>query len=157
MPRPEIARRVGRSLHAVTHYAYRMGWSQHSPSETYDLLTEIEKSYIAGIIDGEGHIEIGLGKVGVSKQTRWSVSVVVANTHFGLLEWMQRRLPGSYINTRQRRNPKPQWRPIWSLRIHRRGSVRALLTQILPYLVVKRERAMEAIAAIDGIHNRQWR
>jgi hypothetical protein len=157
MPRPEIAARLGKSLDAVTHYAYRYGWSQREPAQTYEHLTSEELAYIAGIIDGEGHIEIGLGKIGVTKQTRHAVSIVVANTHFGLLDWLRRRLPGSYIRPRVLVKAKPHWKPQWYLRLHRRGSVQSLLTQVLPHLIVKRERALEALAAIDGIRNRQWR
>jgi hypothetical protein len=124
---------------------------------TYEYLTPEETAYIAGIIDGEGHIEIGLGKKTVSKQTRHAVSVVISNTDFELLAWLTQRLPGSYIRQRVYTKGKPHWKPAWTLRLHRRGSVKSLLTQVLPYLIVKRKRALAAIAAIDGIHNRQWR
>lgn len=157
MPHDEIAARLGKSVNTINMYAWRYGWSQKDPAPTFDTLTQEELCYIAGIVDGEGHIEIGLGKVSVSKQTKHAVTIGVTNTHFGLLDWMQRRLPGALIRPHIRVKTKPHWKPQWCLRIHRRGSVRALLTALLPYLIVKRERALEAIAAIDGIRNRQWR
>jgi len=158
LPKAEIASRLGKTLYAVTTYAYRHGWSQHAPASTYQHLTEAEKAYIAGIVDGEGHIEIGIGRGRTSKPARYTVSVVISNTDYGLLDWLQRRLPGSYINERVHgKNRKPHWKPAWTLRLHRRGSVLSLLTELLPYLIVKRTRALEAMTAIRGIRSQQWR
>ena len=152
-----IAKQLGKSLYAVTHYGYRQGWSRHAPANVFDQLTPEEKAYIAGIIDGEGHIEIRLGGTTVTGRKPYSISIIVANTDYGLLDWLQRRLPGSYIREKIYRAGKAHWKPAWTLRLHRRGSVRALLMQVLPYMVVKRVRAMEAIHAIDTIKKSYWR
>lgn len=157
LPRVEIANLLGKSLSAVTGYAYRHGLSRRSPALTYETLTDLEKAYIAGIVDGEGHIEIGLNVETRKPHTRYAISVVVTNTDYGLLDWLQRRLPGSYIREKHYAAPKAHWKPAWSLRLHRRGSVKSLLQELLPYLIVKRDRALAALHAIDSIKSRQWR
>ncbi len=155
MPKAEIADRLGKSLNAVKHYAYRYGWSQHEPASTYEHLTEAEKAYIAGIVDGEGHIEIGVGRRQRTRRNQYAVQVVISNTDFALHEWLARRIHGGTI--REVNHGHANWKRSWVFVVRRRGSVRSLLTELLPHLVVKRTRALEALAAIASIKRRQWR
>lgn len=157
MSKSDIARALGKSLDAVTHYAYRHGWSRHTPAPTYEHLTEAEKAYIAGIVDGEGHIEIGIGKATRTGSSRYSVAVVIANTDYELLAWVREHLPGGYVREKTWHGVKAHWKKQWFFRLDRRGSVLSLLTLLRPYLIVKRQRADEAIEAIQSIRAPQWR
>lgn len=156
MPRQEIAEHLGLKLPTIVCHASRLGISKRSEAARYDHLTSDEKAYIAGIVDGEGHFDTRI-EVKRKGGGNYTVSLVVVNTHYGLLDWMRRRLPGSYIRERIVHEKKPHWKPQWLLRIHRRDSMVSLINELLPYLVVKREDALRALAAIAELRDRKRR
>ena len=107
----------------------RVYWRGVSPRPRQDLrivLSETEKAYIAGIVDGEGTVSIGFTSTHCAR-------VYVANTNMKLIEWLQRRV-GGRIKTVPRSHPNHKtvyyWRPS-----HRLALV--LLGEIRPYLVIK--------------------
>ena len=53
------------------------------------MVTELEKSYIAGFVDGEGCIFIAKG------QGRYTMSVTIAQTKRGILDWIKSNWGGS--------------------------------------------------------------
>lgn len=105
--------------------------------------SQLDLAWAAGIIDGEG--SIGIRKVTYTTRkgyTRYAVALECGNTDIRMLKELQKFFGGS-INSRTclpHINSKPLW--TWTL-----GSKAAYLTisQILPYLRVKRERAELAI------------
>lgn len=100
-------------------------------------MTEAVKAYLAGIMDGEG--SISLAQSG-AKRTRFYIFplVRIANTDPVLIEWiasqvgMGARQYTSAMNVRC----KPCHHISWAC-----GEAVELLTAILPYLVIKRDRA----------------
>lgn len=94
--------------------------------------------YIAGIIDGEGHIGIKTAfDKKKSKNVSHAVRVVIVNTNVRLMEWFTSRFGGSIACSKERR---ADWKPRYSWQLHgRRAEV--FLDAILPFLVVKREQA----------------
>lgn len=94
---------------------------------TMPKLTVAEGAYLAGIIDGEGHI-------GKDKRTNlWRITVV--NTNFDVIKWMNKTIPHSPYTFEESKNPKHSDR--WSWKLSRQYSIYQLLNQILPYLIIK--------------------
>ena len=93
------------------------------------LISETDKAYLAGLIDGEGCISIlpgGAGKLQVS----------VGNNHRGVLEYGQSLFGGSLGGSRVTSSGRVCW--IWNLSNKKAAG---LLESIFPYLRVKRPQA----------------
>lgn len=93
--------------------------------------------YLAGLVDGEGSIVF-------DKRRRRSIKVQIVNTDASLIKALS-RLGGS-VFWHQRRNR--QHRPLGEWRVGRAVDCLALLTAIEPYLIIKRDRAREAISLL---------
>ena len=105
----------------------------------------LELGYIAGIVDGEGYIGIGVTlRKDIAKQPTHSVRVHIVNTDPRLPKWFCDRFGGS-VN---RQNP-PQgkrWKPKYTWGCF--GSrAEAFIEAIEPYLIIKREQAQIVLAA----------
>lgn len=106
-------------------------------------LTTEELAYTAGIIDGEGCIKIF--KVLAEKINRnfdrYTLNVQVDMVNKDIILWLHERYKGS-IHFHKKRNPKhnDSWR--WYLCSQQAAS---FLKLILPYLIVKKNNALNAI------------
>ena len=98
----------------------------------------IEKSYIAGLVDGEGCI--GVYKRNYYKENwspRYSAYVAITNTNYAVLDWVQ-SLYGGSLSKKKR-----------YYKIHKQGYVlqirdselKVFLKDILPYLRIKERQA----------------
>jgi hypothetical protein len=110
-------------------------------------LSETEKGYLAGIIDGEGCIMLArhLGKRG---KYVYNLYVNIANTSMALHYWLEQRLPGAgYVRQNSRAvaarpNTHPErWKPAYSWIVSGNRVAAVLLREIAPYLVIKRAQA----------------
>jgi hypothetical protein len=111
-------------------------------------LSETEKAYLAGIIDGEGCIMLArhLGKRG---KHVYHLYVSIANTSMALHHWLEQRLPGAgYVRQRQRvkldarpTSNQQQWRTGYDWIVSGNRVATILLREIAPYLVIKRAQA----------------
>lgn len=100
------------------------------------MLTPTEAAYFAGILDGEGSIAI---------YPRW-VRVAIGNTDENLIEWLRGFCGGVSANPSH-----PNRKQCWRWQIGNRVDCRWLLVQVLPYLIIKRARALEALAVLDKV------
>jgi hypothetical protein len=102
-------------------------------------LPEVEKAYLAGIIDGEGCIGIGRRR-GATKKGRAlyiSPTLQVSNTKQELLTWLADRYGGGVYFCRDKREKrKPHW--VWIVAGQR--ALRAI-RDARPYLLLKTEQA----------------
>ncbi len=94
-------------------------------------------AYMAGLIDGEGWISFVSG-------AGWKIGV--ANTHRGVCEWAATHFGGGIHDRGERgrevfRSVKESYQ--WSLQ--RAPDVLAVLCAIEPYMIIKRDKAQEAI------------
>lgn len=99
-------------------------------------LPEFELGYMAGIIDGEGSVGINKHRTGnpLSK-------VQVGSADKALIDWIHRRWPGTLSSTVHNNSNRTQYR--WTLAGYK---ATAFLKSILPYLVLKQDRAQLVIA-----------
>ena len=98
------------------------------------MKTETQKAYLAGLIDGEGHIGITMAmqrKDSVYWRTH-SMIVTVANTHLETLAWVKSLWLGTLVIRKQPR----QTIPIGNLRWSSRQAVE-VLKDIQPYSRIK--------------------
>ncbi len=108
-------------------------------------LSESERSYIAGILDGEGCIIFQ--RVRRAKHddalVPYKVSVSICNTSRRMIEWINERIPARvYID----RTGNPQWRKRYNWMLCGMLRSRIFCHEIAPYLIIKREQA-ELMAA----------
>lgn len=109
-------------------------------------------SYLAGLIDGEGHIGITKGcryenhKDGTrTKYPAYSLQVSIFNNYLPLMKYLIEHFGGVYyIHTRS--NPRAKNGYIWQPKGSRNKE--KLLLAILPYLIIKTEQAKMALEFI---------
>jgi len=102
------------------------------------------RAYIAGILDGEGSIMF------VKPTQRWQAKVGM--TDEPVIRWL-----ASFGGTVQLGSTPPPRKPTWTWAVARRRDLEHLLKATLPYLQVKREKALTAIAWCEndiGCHRR---
>lgn len=116
------------------------------------LLTIAQAAYIAGLVDGEGHI--GLAKM-KSKQrgmaSTYSPRVDVANTKHALLLWCKLTTGIGEVKVSGQRSNRTDYS--WELKI---DEMTQFLMVIRSYLVIKREQAdlvIEYLERCRGIKN----
>ena len=96
-------------------------------------MDEVEKAYLAGIIDGEGTVTL----MKHHKNETPTPYVSVANNNLGLLQWIKNRIGGT-ICSKKKRLPHHNDSYAWSVRQDR--AIR-LLNEIKSYLIIKRPQA----------------
>ena len=96
-------------------------------------MTEVEKAYIAGIVDGEG--SIGLWRH--HKNETHTPNVTIANNSLPLLQWIQSKA-GGHIVSKKKRQAHHGDSYAWSVRQDRAIK---FLNEIKAYLILKKPQA----------------
>ena len=95
-------------------------------------------AYLAGIIDGEGCLRLGKHTVNGGKTYSYGSFIIIGNTDINLINFLLDHLGGhaSPIKSSKKQNKKGgwDWRP-------KADDVTAILTRILPFLLVKSRQA----------------
>lgn len=98
-------------------------------------MTPEEKSYIAGIIDGEGSIML----LSFHKNQLPSPCISISSTTLELLEWVKSKINAGTIKNKKNYNKdKHKYSYTYTLKYNK---VLELLTDIEPYLVIKSKKA----------------
>jgi hypothetical protein len=110
--------------------------------ETYlDNLSETEKAYLAGIVDGEGSIGIYHRDKDESEFKHSYADITIMNTSVSLMEWITSKVGIHYrVAYAEKGNRKQCY--LLSLRGSRAIS---FICAITPYLIIKKDRSMIAI------------
>lgn len=113
-------------------------------------MKEVELAYAAGIVDGEGCIRITHPG---TLPTVYSISAEIVNTSKDMLDWFQCRWGGAI----QKRKLRPRHKPTMTWVLQSNQAMQ-FLTDIAPYLVVKKEQAMwvRALQALNS-KDEKWR
>lgn len=102
--------------------------------------------YLAGIIDGEGWISFV--NATDPAQRRWTLGV--ANTDYALMEFLTETI-GGYVQHRGLRHGRLTARkPSYQWSLQRSSDVMSVLMDVHPYMVVKKQRALQVIDEILG-------
>lgn len=101
-------------------------------------MNEVDKAYLAGIVDGEGCITI-------RKQGPYYVpSISISNTNEVLINHIKTLLDYESIKYCMRyedRGDRTNARPAWSINLLSRERVSKFLNLVMPYLVAKKDQA----------------
>lgn len=99
-------------------------------------MKEVEKAYIAGMIDGEG--SFGLHKIIDKRTNDYSIrtSISIANNDLKIILWIKRKLNGTYIKQDKRRS-----KSVYSLRICAAKDILKVLNTVEQYLKIKKKHA----------------
>lgn len=114
-------------------------------------LNEADARYVAGFMDGEGHVGVGREtRVGNRSGFRYRVVMEVANTNKEVLERIQGLLGGNgWIGNAERNTQKyPNAKPLYRLRFSR-GQIVYLLPLLLPHFIVKRRPALVVLRFLE--------
>ncbi len=115
-----------------------LGWRKYE----VPLLRETDWAYIAGIIDGEGSIlfqNSGKHKV---------VHLSISNTDLNVLEWIKNKLKEGTIYEKIRYSSNWKQCYVWRTAAHK--VVYSILIKMLPYLKIKRDKAIKSITFIQN-------
>ena len=133
------ALRLGLTDKRRLHKSFAWGLLRNNP---YRQLSDVALAYIAGMLDGEGTIVSNKGS------RFWAIQI--SNTHKGVIDWLSKHILYSRIvpvrHLRERR------RPIWRCDLAGNTKTMALLEVLLPYLIVKKERALMLIAEVREMY-----
>jgi len=138
-----LYRMLGRRYGFKASEARTPGWSSayNPPTEVADL------AYMAGLLDGECSImHLNNSRGPRSRTQRWIWVVKVSMTDEPIIRWLHSH--GGTFSPRPSTLPnrKDQW--CWSL--NRQGDVETLLRALLPYMRVRRDRAVEALESLEA-------
>lgn len=116
-------------------------------------MIETEKAWLAGIIDGEGCISISKRNLGKAKSGRlgfsYRLNVMVRMTHKPTIEKIV-SLVGLGKCDRHERDITRKDAFVWSLWTQQAF---ALLKEILPYMITKRNNAINAIEYVEYVNS----
>jgi dCTP deaminase len=147
VPFAEGAVRPGVISYGVSSYGYdvRVGrkFKVFEPYQEINSMKDVAAAWLAGIIDGEGHLRDDDGQ---------GVKLTVTNTDRPTLD-MARALTGvGQIHETPQPNPNHKTRYDWV--VSKSRHVQEILVRVLPYMVTRRGRALELIGKTfkrDGI------
>ena len=107
-------------------------------------LSDIEIGYLAGLIDGEGYIQIVRRKQKYGYEYEMKISI--CSTDMRLVDWIVNKCGGKYYNTTppNRLLHKPQYR--WQ--ISGKAAI-GILKIVEPYSIIKRQQCEIALRFLD--------
>jgi hypothetical protein len=142
-PLSELASRFNRNPYSLRYRAQKLGILRENcegqfPTDQTMIghLTEAEKGYLAGLIDGEGTIVFV--KISSAVRQSYQTRVQIYNTDKRMIEWVLSRLPSGRMSVQKHSegNRKVLYQWICST-----NAATTLLREIQPYLVIKQEQA----------------
>lgn len=120
-----------RTRNQVYHKANRLLLLRGKRWEEIKMFHHVSKedlAYFAGILDGEGYIQV---------IPRWGLAIQITNTNKELVDWLQKVFGGG-IGFRP--SPKPRHKDQYCWNLTRKENVLSLLSLIRHLLIVKREK-----------------
>lgn len=100
-------------------------------------LSEVERGYLAGIVDGEGTINFGLQQGRAHRKGSWYLQV--SSTEPALVEWLASRLGGKVSTFPSPTKPR-NWKPLYRWQVNGKQAV-VICHEIGPLLVIKKAQA----------------
>ena len=120
----------------VTTTANKRWCEVHDKFEAFIL--PVSRQYIAGLFDGEGWVS--LKNQNGKSYMRWKVTIT--NRNKGVLEVIKSQYGG-------RMRSKTKQRECWDLELDTKPTIKRFLTEIEPYLIIKKERAIKCLELLN--------
>ena len=116
----------------------------------WEDLTEAEKGYIAGFLDGEGSICIHKHNT-----IHYRLSIIFYNSHKGVIDWLEKKLGYKSIKRSiDKRRDKLHTKDNYAVYIRKNSDSLNFLKDCLNYLIVKKKQAKNAIEFLEAVLNR---
>jgi hypothetical protein len=148
-PRTAIEKALpGRTWGSIRSKALELGLKRICISEKTRLglmnlrqanISDVDAAYIAGLVDGEGSISY----------TRKHPKVMIYNTSKELMEWVRKTLGFGTVCLNVRKKRYDEWKLCYMYEATNFHDVYALLSRVLPYLKLKKEKAMDTLKLIE--------
>lgn len=117
----------------------------------FEELSEYEKGYIAGFIDGEGSINISKYNKGYFR-----LALCIYNTDKKTIDWIAKRLDcDGLLRTVDKRRDKLHTKNNYAIIIRRQTDLLKLLYSIKEYLITKKKQCEFGIEFLELILNRE--
>jgi len=116
-----------------------------SVSRKQQIAMAISPQYIAGFLDGEGHVTI-LKRNQYTRYPSYGLHVGFTNRDLRVLNAIKSVYGGNLF---QKKRYKAAHSSAFELRIGKRSDVERLLSDVLPYLIIKREQAEIGLAFLQ--------
>lgn len=111
-------------------------WNKGSVTTDMSNASQISNAYFAGFVDGDGSIAS-------------TPALYVGNTHKGVVALFHARY-GGCLHTRDLSSKNPKWSDEYRWSLANKEKVEIVLLCWLPYLIDKRDRALNALNKIRG-------
>jgi hypothetical protein len=115
-------------------------------------LTDTQWAYFAGIIDGEGYLDLLVfPENGINGYCRREMRLVITGTGLEFLQKINSWFGNDakiYTHHRCKQAQDRGWRPLYSMRF-RHNTIRTILTNVMPYLILKKNHAIILKTALD--------
>lgn len=105
-------------------------------------MKEPKKVHLAGLFDAEGHLSICRHFSRKTGHTSYGVSMAVDNTYFPLMKYLVTHFGGDYRFLRRYDENYPNRLPLYSWRPSSVEHAEDVLSLVLPYLLIKKERGL---------------
>ena len=112
---------------------------------------EIQLAWLAGIFDGEGCITIGAGKYPNTIMLR----IVLRSRDKFVIDEIQRIAGGRVTYRAVQKSWRPNCSDQWEWCLGKRALIEGLLVELIPYLLLKKARATEALEKIQYLNSRK--
>jgi len=103
-------------------------------------MTDLEAAYLAGIIDGEGTLILAHRRR--NELRGWESiepHISISNTDVGLMKYLSQLLGIPFYAIKEKRSRR--WKQSFAISISAFAEIEALLSRVLPFLIIKRRRA----------------
>lgn len=115
------------------------------------MSSKIDFGYLAGLIDGDGYIYICPEK-SLRKYPRSKVTIVITSSDRKFLEQIRDQLKSGGIYDRGEKDfHKYSSKTTYNYMINKREDVCRILEGVLPYLILKKEIAQQALDVLKSI------
>ncbi len=135
----------GRTAYAINCRAKKLNVNVKY-EQTMLFLDHDDVVYLAGIVDGEGHI--GMTALKRENGKDWfTPRLNITNTDLRLMKWLQNKLGNKGLNVYiHKAKVVPRgWKQRYTFQVSGPASIYAVLMQIYPYLILKKEQAKLAM------------
>ena len=152
LPREELQKLLpNRSWAAIQTRAERLLKCGRAPlintisKEPSLSLTEPQKAYIAGLLDGEGTITL------VKHGSKIYPEVSITNTKKEVIEWLRSVTQVGVITIENKSRSKRNWNTCYKFRVLSLPEASAILKAVLPYLIIKKKQAELVLKFIEEL------
>lgn len=109
---------------------------------------QLELAWLAGLIDGEGCFSADQ-KTKDSPNLSYRLRVVLQSRDKFVLEKVQAIAGGRLQHRKRQKSWKPHWSDQWEWDVSIHGELYVLCQELLPYLVLKKDRCKEVIEGLE--------